>query len=169
VSILALAVVAALAGFWLLGREDPPAPDTARPVATTERKPTAAADADDEKTWTDDEIRAGLLGDWERTADFGHVVMTLREAGTGGMVIRLSGLNRTLVGERIDVDIAWQVEGGQVVFESLRGRPATAYAMVSAVKGDSPEREVLELSAGRVVFDDRADHEQEIWTRLASE
>ncbi|MEX0703090.1 MAG: hypothetical protein WD069_13425, partial [Planctomycetales bacterium] len=70
----------------------------------------------------DASLRRRLLGKWTQY-NYGQRLLTVLEDGTATIVAEPDGVWKFLFGERIRIDIEWELENGRVKFETVGGEP----------------------------------------------
>lgn len=113
----------------------------------------------------DDRFRKLVLGTWQDDYQ-GKRTLTLREDGTGTMVVELSGLKATLVGPRLAFNMEWSIAGGRLKKHSLGGEPAAQVNMILKTMGDTVDEQILELTEDRLLLLDRDGKTKYDWRRL---
>jgi len=112
----------------------------------------------------DQELRRLVLGVWhdhyksERT-------MTLKEDGTGTMLVKLSGVSAALMAPRLWFDLQWSLENAHLIEHSLGGEPATAVQMILKMMGDRVDQPILELTADQLLLLDQDGKTKYDWRR----
>ena len=112
----------------------------------------------------DQRFRALALGTWEDDYQ-GHRTMTLREDGTGTMVVELSGLKATLFASKLTFEMEWSVQDGRMQKRSTGGEPAGRVKLILNMMGDRVDEPILELTADRLVLLDKDARTKYNWRR----
>ena len=115
----------------------------------------------------DDRLRTLALGTWEDDYK-GKRTMTLREDGTGTMVVELSGVEATLFARRLTFEMQWSVQGGRMKKRTTGGTPAGRVRLILSAWGDRVDEPVLELSEDRLVLLDKDGKTKYNWRRAES-
>jgi hypothetical protein len=153
-----LVVAAAVLGAVIWARSgrhpsDEPAPSAESPPA------------DSQPDSTDARFRRMVIGTWQDEYQ-GKRTMTLREDGTGTMLVELSGWRAVLSAPRLRFDMVWSVEGGRLKKRTVDGEPATQVQMVLKMMGDRVDEPVLELTPDRLLLLDRDGKTKYDWRRV---
>jgi hypothetical protein len=106
-----------------------------------------------------------IQGTWQDDYQ-GQRTMTLREDGTGTMVVELAGINAKLVGPRLTFQMVWSLDKKRLTKRTVGGEPEGRVRAILAMMGDQVEEEILELSAERLLV---TDGEQQFDWRRAEE
>ncbi len=92
--------------------------------------------------------------------------MTLREDGTGTMVVQLTGLTAALFAARLQFDMLWSVENGCMKKQTIGGEPAGKVGLILKTMGDRADEQILELDEARLVLLDNDGTTRYTWTRV---
>ncbi len=113
----------------------------------------------------DDEFRKLVVGIWQDEYH-GKRTLTLREDGTGTMVVELSGLTATLVAPRLTFNMEWSIANGRLKKHSLSGEPAAQVGMILKTMGDTVDEPILELTENRLLLLDHDGKTKYDWRRV---
>jgi hypothetical protein len=113
----------------------------------------------------DDRLRKLLVGTWQDEYQ-GKRTLTLREDGTGTMVVELKGLKATLVAPRLTFNMRWSLAEGRLRKRSLDGEPAAQVNMILKTMGDTADETILELSEDRLRLLDQDGRTEYDWRRV---
>ncbi|MGA2616422.1 MAG: hypothetical protein ABSF26_02355 [Thermoguttaceae bacterium] len=113
----------------------------------------------------DDRLRHMLLGTWADDYQ-GHRTMTLKEDGTGTMLVELSGWRAALSASRLRFDMAWSVAGGHLKKQTLGGEPNAQVQMILKTMGDRVDEPILELTEDRLRLLDQDGRTKYEWRRV---
>lgn len=113
----------------------------------------------------DEQFRKLVVGAWQDEYQ-GKRTLTLREDGTGTMIVELSGLKATLVGPRLTFNMEWSVTDGRLKKHSLSGEPATQVGMILKTMGDTVNEPILELTEDRLLLLDGDGKTKYDWRRV---
>ena len=91
--------------------------------------------------------------------------MTLKDDGTGTMIVELSGVKATLFAARLQFDMVWSVEDGRLQKRTIGGQPAARVNMILKVMGDSVDEPILELTEDRLLLLDKDGKTKYDWRR----
>jgi len=106
-----------------------------------------------------------VVGTWQDEYQ-GKRTMTLREDGTGTMLVELSGWRAVLSAPRLRFDMVWSVEGAHLKKRTVGGEPETQVQMILKMMGDRVDEPVLELTADRLLLLDRDGKTKYDWRRV---
>ena len=113
----------------------------------------------------DNRFRRMVIGTWED--DYrGKRTMTLKEDGTGTMVVELSGWRAALSAPRLRFDMVWSVEGGHLKKRTVGGEPTTQVQMILRTMGDRVDEPILELTEHRLLLLDQDGKTKYDWQRV---
>ncbi|MGO8744955.1 MAG: TspO/MBR family protein [Thermoguttaceae bacterium] len=113
----------------------------------------------------DDEFRKLVVGAWQDEYQ-GKRTLTLREDGTGTMVVELSGLTATLVAPRLTFNMAWSIANRRLKKRSLGGQPAAQVGLILKTMGDTVDEPILALTADRLLLLDQDGKTKYDWRRM---
>jgi hypothetical protein len=94
-----------------------------------------------------------VQGTWQDDYQ-GRRTMTLREDGTGTMVVELAGINARLFGSRLTFQMVWSLEETRLTKRTIGGKPEGRVRAILAMMGDEVEEEILELTEERLLVTD---------------
>lgn len=132
--------------------------DAAQPVPAERNRPAAGKPSDDK-------LRRLSLGTWEDDYQ-GHRTLTLREDGTGTMIVELSGWKAAFFARRLRFEMQWSIADGQFHEHCLGGEPATQVSMVLKSAGDRLTQSILELTENRMLLLDKDGETRYDWRRV---
>jgi hypothetical protein len=131
VGCVALALLVATAIYFSViggaSQTHPKAPDSGQELAEAVG---SASPADQDKRF-----RSLVVGTWQDEYE-GKRTMTLKEDGTGTMVVELSGIKALLSAPRLLFDMTWTVENGRLQKQTVGGEPARTVQMILKTMGD---------------------------------
>jgi hypothetical protein len=136
--------------------------------ATKPKDPDAVAaetPADKETSNQDERFRRLVVGTWQDDYQ-GKRTMTLREDGTGTMVVELEGVKAILFAPRLQFEMDWSVERGRLKKRTLRGEPAAQVQLILKTMGDRVDEPILELTEGRLLLLDKDGQTKYDWRRV---
>jgi hypothetical protein len=122
-------------------------------------------DGDGGATEQDRRWFALAVGTWEDHYQ-GRRTMTLREDGTGIMIVELAGLRASLFAPRLEFDMVWSVEDGRLKKRTVGGRPSDRVNLVLRMMGDRVAEEILELTEQRLLLRDPDGETCYDWKRI---
>lgn len=129
---------------WSALRNDSQPPEPDGPAADSQDTDAAARDR---------ELARGVLGQWHDNYMGTKRTMTLREDGSGEMLVEVSGVGAVLFASRLRFDMEWSVRNGRLVQHSLGGEPEAAVRALLKAMGDRVDQPILELTADRMLLE----------------
>src|SRR5581483_8082610 len=111
-----------------------------------------------------DKQRRRLLGVWQDEYK-GKRTMTLKEDGTGTMLVELSGLQATLFAAKLRFDMTWSLDGQKLTKKTVGGEPADKVNLILNTMGNTAEDTVLELTEDRLLLLDKDGKTQYDWRK----
>lgn len=150
-------ILIGIAALALRGDHSPQAGSTGPEPAAKSRTKTP--------TSKDDDFRRQGVGTWQDEYE-GRRTLTLREDGTGTMIVELSGLKATLVAPRLQFNMEWSIANGRLKKHSLGGEPATQVNMILKTMGDTVDEPILELTEDRLLLLDGDGKTKYDWRRV---
>jgi hypothetical protein len=148
--------------YWRL-TASPPAvlEDPSEPRPTPEVTKTGAevgkVESPEERT------RRMVLGVWQDEYK-GKRTMTLKDDGTGTMVVELTGWEATLYASRLRFDMKWSLKGKQLTKTTTGGEPKEKVNIVLNLFGNTAEETIEELTENRLLVIDK-DKKKFDWRR----
>ena len=108
-----------------------------------------------------------ILGAWEDDYQ-GHRIMTLKDDGTGVMVVELSGAAASLFADRLSFNQKWSFDAEQqlVTMTAIDGEPATKVNLVLRIYGREATYKVEEVTDKLLILIDQADQKRYEWRRV---
>ena len=152
--------------------DEQPRPRTLPLPPKAEIQNTAATVGDsqpgDSKAKTDADYARMIVGEWEQK-NKGERSLTIREDGTAMMVVKLDSYYAFIFGSKIEADIDWTIEKGEITFAMTGGRPATAVDLVKSSIGEKITQRIIEATEDRFVLADIKDGKPDPpWTRVGA-
>jgi hypothetical protein len=92
-----------------------------------------------------------VVGVWEDDYQ-GKRTMTLKDDGTGTMIVELSGWRAALSAPRLRFDMVWSVEDGRLKKQTVGGEPEGQVRLILSMMGDRVDEPILELTEDRLVL-----------------
>ena len=132
----------------------PAAPAQATPESTPAPEPVTH----------DERYRELVVGTWEDDYQ-GKRTMTLKEDGTGTMIVELSGMKAALFAARLQFDMVWSLEDGRLKKRTIGGQPETRVNMILKMMGDRVDEPILELTQDRLLLLDKDGETKYDWRR----
>lgn len=93
-------------------------------------------------------------------------MMTLKDDGTGTMVVELSGWRAALSASQLTFNMKWSVEGGHLKKQTVGGEPETQVKMILKTMGDRVDEPILELTDDRLLLLDQDGKTKYDWRRV---
>jgi hypothetical protein len=113
----------------------------------------------------DEQSRRLIVGVWQDNYQ-GKRTMTLKDDGTGTMVVELSGLQATLFASRLEFDLAWSVDNGRFKERTTGGKPYLRVQAILKTMGDRVDQPILELTDDRLLLLDKDGKTKYDWRRV---
>jgi hypothetical protein len=113
----------------------------------------------------DAEYRSLIVGTWEDDYQ-GRRTMTIREDGTGIMVVELSGMKAKLYASRLEFDMIWSIRDGRLKKETISGRPAVKVNLILKLMGNRVDEPILELTKNRLLLLDANGKTKYDWRKV---
>jgi hypothetical protein len=104
-----------------------------------------------------------VLGVWQDEYK-GKRTMTLKDDGTGTMVVELTGWEATLYASRLRFDMKWSLKGKQLTKTTTGGEPKEKVNIVLNLFGNTAEETIEELTENRLLVIDK-DKKKFDWRR----
>lgn len=106
-----------------------------------------------------------LVGTWRREKH-GERVLDVQTDGTARMTVRPAGTWAFLLGERVEVDVRWELQNETLMVSITDGRPESALKAVRRLWGNSWSRTLIECTDRKLVMRDESDGSLEEWQRV---
>ncbi len=116
----------------------------------------------------DDRIRQAILGKWEDEYR-GKRHLTVREDGTGTMVVEPDGIGKRLFAAQLTFDLEWTVADGCATMKMIRGEPKSKVQLILKLYGQEAEYKILELTGERMLLLDPDGKTRYDWHRPGAE
>ena len=113
----------------------------------------------------DAQQRSLVLGTWHDEYQ-GKRTMTLKEDGTGTMIVELSGWRAALSAPRLKFNMKWSVKDGHLKKQTISGEPETQVTMILSTMGDHVDEPILELTEDRLLLLDKDSKTKYDWRRV---
>jgi hypothetical protein len=121
--------------------------------------------AQSQPTDPDARFRSLVLGTWEDKYQ-GKRTMTLKEDGTGTMIVELSGWRAAMSAPRLKFDMKWSVENVRLKKQTISGEPEAKVKMILSTMGDHVDEPILELTENRLLLLDKDGKTKYDWKRV---
>lgn len=162
-SVALLGVVAGLA--WLADGYS----ETARPAAIILELPRANAASplldDPDFAMRAEPSVSRFVGTWQREKH-GQRTLNVQPDGTARMTVLPERVWAFVVGDRVDVEITWELRDDVLSVAITGGRPSKSLEAVKRLWGETWTRTVVEISPTKLVLRDEGDGSLEEWHRL---
>jgi hypothetical protein len=116
---------------------------------------------------SDEQYGRMVVGTWEDLYR-GKRTMTLREDGSGTMLVELSGMD-ALFASRLRFDMLWSVDEGRLKKRTVGGEPAWKVQSILKMMGDRVDEPILELTEDRLLLRDQDGKTEYDWRRVKVE
>lgn len=144
--------------------------DTSKPGEDSSPKDNTAGTKPAEEPSTDEDAREIaritklLAGTWTRES-YGNRRLTIREDGTASMVIKPSTVYALVFGDRIDIEVKWELQDGYVDYKVTSATPAEKFEMAKKAWGDHWHEKINKLDENTLILLGEEGDEYE-WTRV---
>jgi hypothetical protein len=115
----------------------------------------------------DDRRRRAITGKWHDEYH-GKRHLTVRDDGTGTMVVEPDGIGKKLFAARLTFEIEWSVDDGRVTMKMLNGEPKSKVQLILKIYGQEADYTILELSEERMLLLDADGKTRYDWRRRES-
>lgn len=113
----------------------------------------------------DERLRRMVVGTWEDDYQ-GKRTMTLKQDGTGTMIVELDGVKAALFASRLTFNMKWSVEKGRLKKRTINGTPTARVQMILKMMGDRVDEPILELTDRRLLLLDKDRKTKYDWRRV---
>jgi hypothetical protein len=115
-------------------------------------------------------VQQRMLGVWEDDYQ-GHRILTLKDDGTGSMVVELSGAAASLFADSLSFNQEWVFDDEQqlITMTAIDGEPATKVNLVLRIYGREATYKVAEVTDKLLVLIDQADQKRYEWRRFEAD
>ncbi len=121
--------------------------------------------AQSQPTDPDARYRSLVVGTWQDEYE-GKRTMTLKEDGTGTMIVELSGWRAALSAPRLKFNMRWSLKDGHLKKQTISGEPETQVKMILSTMGDHVDEPILELTEDRLLLLDKDGKTKYDWKRV---
>jgi hypothetical protein len=108
-----------------------------------------------------------ILGTWKQYS-FGHRLLKVKDDGTATIDVKLDGFPALTIGEKFRIDIGWQIDGDELVFQTTGGEPKSSVNAVNALFGDKRVYQILEINDGQMLLQEGKEKKPP-WDRVDAE
>jgi hypothetical protein len=127
-------------------------------------EPESHAGAASEPQSADDRQRQAILGKWEDEYR-GKRHLTVREDGTGSMVVEPDGIGKRLFAPELTLELEWTVADGRATMKMIRGEPKSKVQLILKLYGQEAEYQILELTGEQMLLLDPDGKTRYDWRR----
>ncbi len=114
-----------------------------------------------------EEILAKLVGQWEQTKSTRKQILTIKENGTATMVVEPQGFWKTILGNKVTINIEWSLNEAKLTFRTVGGSPENKLEYINQVWGSEFVREINSIEDKMFTLrDDEGDVSQK-WIRTS--
>lgn len=114
-----------------------------------------------------EEILAKLVGQWEQTKSTRKQILTIKENGTATMVVEPQGFWKTILGNKVTINIEWSLNEAKLTFRTVGGSPENKLEYINQVWGSEFVREIDSIEDKMFTLrDDEGDVSQK-WIRTS--
>jgi len=106
-----------------------------------------------------------LTGNWEQQ-NHGRRTLTVRDDGTATMVVYPEVVGKFLVGDRLEVDIQWELKDKILTFEMTGGKPAGKIEFVKTMWGSKRDHRIEKLTTSELLLLDEDLDPDVVWNRV---
>jgi len=106
-----------------------------------------------------------VLGIWEQFNQ-GRRVLTVREDGTATMKVKLEGAWSYVVGENLEFEINWNIEGSRLLFHTTGGKPEGSLKLITSMYGTERNHQIEKLTDDEMILVDEKDKSRDHWKRI---
>ncbi len=115
---------------------------------------------------SDERYRTLILGEWED--DYrGKRHLTVRDDGTGTMVVEPDGIGKRLFADRLTFDLVWSLADGRITMKMLRGEPKSKVQLILKLHGQEAEYKINGFGDDQMLLLDPDGKTQYDWRRPA--
>ena len=124
----------------------------------------ARPSSDKEAGSHDERFRRLVVGTWQDEYQ-GKRTRTLREDGTGTMVVELEGVKAVLFAPRLQFEMEWSITDGRLKKRTVGGEPAAQVQLILKTMGDRVDEPIVELTEDRLLLLDKDGQTKYDWRR----
>jgi hypothetical protein len=159
-----MAIELLLVGFLMIAHRQSSAELTDIPNAASTKQTSVSPDATPAPLSPEEQRRALITGDWEDDYQAGRE-WTLRDDGTGTMVVHLDGVAAFVFGKTLRFEQTWRIDGDRIVLTVTGGEPRSKIDLILKMEGSTSTQRIVDLTPERfVVVDEKK--KQFAWRRL---
>ncbi|HMP16850.1 MAG TPA: hypothetical protein PKD72_07500 [Gemmatales bacterium] len=123
--------------------------------------PGTVADSDSKQNT----LRMQLLGTWQDDYE-GKRTMTLRDDGTGTMMVELTGMKAALFASKLRFEMQWSLDNKKLIKTTIGGEPASKVNMILNMMGNTAEDTIIEITNDRLLLLDKDGKTHYDWRRV---
>jgi hypothetical protein len=113
---------------------------------------------------SDDRLRLAILGKWEDEYR-GKRRLTVRDDGTGTMVVEPDGIGKRLFAAELRFELEWSLEEGHVTMKMIRGEPKSKVQLILKLHGQEADYKILDLTSDQMLLLDPDGKTRYDWRR----
>ena len=130
-------------------------------------KPNGTSPPEDKDATETARITKLLAGTWTRES-YGNRRLTIRQDGTASIAIKPSTVYAVVFGDRIDIEVKWELQDGYVDYKVTSATPAEKFEMAKNTWGDHWHEKIHKLDEKKLILLGEEGDEYE-WTRVESD
>lgn len=92
-------------------------------------------------------------------------MLTVKEDGTAIIDVKLDGFVAFAFGEKLQFNIAWTIDGDELVFKTIGGTPESGVNAVTSIYGDRRVYRIREINSEQMLLNEK-DEEKTPWDRV---
>jgi hypothetical protein len=115
----------------------------------------------------DERRRRAITGNWHDEYH-GKRHLTVRDDGTGTMVVEPDGIGKKLFAAKLTFEIEWSIADGRVTMKTLGGEPKSKVQLILKIYGQEAEFTILEMNDARMLLLDADGKTRYDWRRQES-
>lgn len=114
--------------------------------------------------YSDEHRRQAILGEWYDEYR-GKRHLSLRDDGTGTMLVEPDGIGKRLFAALLTFEIEWSVADGHVTMKMLRGEPKAKVQLILKLHGQEATYKILEVADEQMLLLDADGKTRYDWRR----
>jgi hypothetical protein len=123
-------------------------------------------DAESGSPTADERLRQAILGKWDDEYR-GKRHLTVREDGSGTMIVEPDGIGRRLFAAELRFELEWRLEDGRVTMKMTSGEPKSKVQMILKLYGREADYGILSLTDDQMLLLDPDGKTRYDWRRPA--
>jgi hypothetical protein len=154
-----------LVGFLMIAHRKPSVEQIDIPDTAVAKLASVGLDSTPATPLPEEQRRALITGEWEDDYQAGRE-WTLRDDGTGTMVVHLDGVAAFMFGSTLRFEQTWRIEGDRIVMAVTGGEPRSQIDLILKMEGSSAAQRIIELTSERLEVVDEKKKQTFDWRRL---